>query len=62
MDAQDDVVDCFEYSKIDRSNVIEMQDNLLMRFKLNIQMTKCLKLINGCQDLMIYFKPNVEDY
>ena len=40
MDAQDDVADCFEYSKcnlnakIDRSNVMEMQDNLLMRFKL----------------------------
>ena len=41
MDAQDDVADCFEYSKcnlntkINRSNVMEMQDNLLIRFKLN---------------------------
>ena len=40
MDRQDDVVECFEYSKcnlnakINRSNVMEMQDNLLMRFKL----------------------------
>ena len=27
--------------------------------KLKIYMIKCLKLMNGCQDLMIYLKPNV---